>query len=136
MRHHLFGESLDGFVEESLRHPALVEHRELNVEVECFADPIRFVDDLIGAPAHRKGTDAMKSWIHFSKGQVPHQAHVGVGDLKEDELGRQGFSGRVAELYHVNEPTGWTRIEGPLRPWDVDSNKLTPSDQDLSLIHI
>lgn len=37
----------------------------------------------------------MKSWIHFSKGQVPHQAHVGVGELKEDELGRQGFSGRV-----------------------------------------
>ncbi|MCY4386379.1 MAG: homogentisate 1,2-dioxygenase [Desulfurellaceae bacterium] len=72
----------------------------------------------------------MKSWIHFSKGQVPHQAHVGVGELKEDELGRQGFSGRVAELYHVNEPTGWTRIEGPLRPWDINSNELSPSDQD------
>ena len=58
----------------------------------------------------------MKSWIHLSKGQVPRQARVGVGELKEDLLGRQGFFGRAAELYHLHGPTGWTRIEGKLRP--------------------
>lgn len=71
----------------------------------------------------------MKSWIHFAKGQTPRQAHVGLGELKEDELGRQGFSGRVAELYHLHTPTAWTRIEGNLRPWDLDGYQLTPSDQ-------
>ena len=47
----------------------------------------------------------MKSWIHLSKGQVPRQARVGVGELKEDLLGRQGFFGRAAELYHLRGPT-------------------------------
>ncbi len=62
----------------------------------------------------------MKSWIHLSKGQVPRQARVGVGELKEDLLGRKGFFGRAAELYHLHGPTAWTRIEGKLRPWDID----------------
>ena len=81
MRHHLFGESLDGFVEESLRHPALVEHRELNVEVECFADPIRFVDDLIGAPAHRKGTDVFEG-RHFRGEQVGPEVSLRIAGTR------------------------------------------------------
>jgi len=56
----------------------------------------------------------------------PRQARVGVGELKEDLLGRQGFFGRAAELYHVHGPTAWTRIEGKLRPWDIDGYKLQP----------
>src|SRR5713101_7758085 len=71
----------------------------------------------------------MKSWIHLSKGQVPRQARVGVGELKEDLLGRQGFFGRAAELYHLHGPTAWTRIEGNLRPWDIDGYQLKPNDQ-------
>ena len=35
----------------------------------------------------------MKSWIHLSKGQVPRQARVGIGELKEDLLGRKGDIG-------------------------------------------
>src|SRR5215470_4228403 len=73
----------------------------------------------------------MKSWIHHSRGRVLRQAHVGLdalGGLKGDELGRKGFVGRVAELYRKNEPTAWTRIEGTLRPWDLDGYKLEPSD--------
>jgi homogentisate 1,2-dioxygenase len=74
----------------------------------------------------------MRSWIHLSKGRVLRQAHVNLpslGGLKEDELGRKGFSGRVAELYRRNEPTAWTRLEGNLRPWDIDGLRLDPSDQ-------
>lgn len=73
----------------------------------------------------------MRSWIHHSRGRVLRQAHVGLealGGLKEDELSRFGFSGRVAELYRRNEPTGWTRIEGNLKPWDIDGFQLEPSD--------
>lgn len=73
----------------------------------------------------------MKSWIHLSRGSVLRQAHVGLdalGGLKEDELGRKGFSGRVAELYRRNEPTGWTRICGNLQPWDLDGYALQPGD--------
>lgn len=65
----------------------------------------------------------MRSWIHLKSGRVLRQAHVdlpSLGGLKEDELGRQGFSGRVAELYRRNEPIGWTRLVGNLRPWDLD----------------
>ena len=62
----------------------------------------------------------MKSWIHLAKGQVPRQARVGVGELKEDLLGRQGFFGRAAELYHLHGPTAWARIKGNRKPWDVD----------------
>jgi homogentisate 1,2-dioxygenase len=73
----------------------------------------------------------MKSWIHLSRGRVPRQAHVGLDELqglKEDELGRQGFAGRVAEFYRKNEPTAWTRLEGSMQPWDIDGFKLQPSD--------
>ena len=38
------------------------------------------------------------------------QAHVDLEGLKDDELGRQGFSGKVAELYRRNDPTAWSRI--------------------------
>lgn len=73
----------------------------------------------------------MRSWIHHSRGRVLRQAHVGLeslGGLKEDELSRFGFSGRVAELYRRNEPTAWTRIEGRMKPWDIDGFNLQPTD--------
>jgi homogentisate 1,2-dioxygenase len=73
----------------------------------------------------------MKSWIHLSKGQVLRQAHVGLespGGLKEDLPSRQGFSGRVAVLYREYEPTAWSRIEGGMRPLDLDGYRLEPTD--------
>jgi len=67
--------------------------------------------------------------IHYSKGQVARQAHVGIPKgLKEDEISRGGFEGKVAELYRRHDPVAWTRIEGDHRPWDLDGAKLEPSD--------
>jgi homogentisate 1,2-dioxygenase len=52
-----------------------------------------------------------------SKGKVPRQAHVGIPEgLCEEEHGRNGFAGPVSHLYRTHPPTGWVRIEGPLRP--------------------
>ena len=71
----------------------------------------------------------MKSWIHLNKGQVPRQAHVSVpSGLKEEEIGRGGFQGRVAEMYRRNEPTGWTRVEGDFAPLDLDGQLIDASD--------
>ncbi len=45
------------------------------------------------------------------------QPHVQVPDgTYEEEHGRRGFFGRVSHLYHRHPPTGWLRIEGPLKP--------------------
>lgn len=73
----------------------------------------------------------MRSWIHHVRGKVLRQAHVnleGLDGLKEDMLSRHGFVGRVAELYRRNEPINWTRIEGPMKPWDLDGYQLVPTD--------
>lgn len=69
------------------------------------------------------------SWIHRAKGQVPRQAHVAVPKgLKEEEIGRGGFLGRVAEVYRLNEPTGWVRVEGDFAPGDVDGERIRTAD--------
>jgi homogentisate 1,2-dioxygenase len=53
----------------------------------------------------------------LKKGVAPSQAHVGIPEgLCEEEHGRQGFAGPVSHLYRTHPPTGWVRIEGPLRP--------------------
>jgi homogentisate 1,2-dioxygenase len=53
----------------------------------------------------------------IKKGKVPSQAHVGIPEgLCEEEHGRHGFSGPSSHLYRTHPPTGWVRIEGPLRP--------------------
>ena len=44
----------------------------------------------------------MRSWIHFSRGRVVRQARVGLGDLREEHLSRQGFQGPVAMLYRTD----------------------------------
>lgn len=67
--------------------------------------------------------------IQHMKGRIPRQAHVAVPvGLFEDELGRQGFSGRVAHFYRRHPPTEYTRIEGPLRPRAFDGHRLEPAD--------
>ena len=72
----------------------------------------------------------MKSWIHLSKGEVPRQAHVNVpGGLKEEEIGRGGFQGRVAEVYRRHEPTAWTRVEGDFAPLDLDGQLIAAADE-------
>jgi len=61
------------------------------------------------------------------RGKIAAQAHVGVPEgTVEEELGRDGFSGRYAHLYRAHAPVGWTRIEGPLRPRAYDGRKFEP----------
>lgn len=51
------------------------------------------------------------------KGTVTRRAHVALPDgTHEEEHARQGFAGRASHLFHLNPPTAWTRVEGPLRP--------------------
>src|SRR5438876_11719743 len=53
----------------------------------------------------------------IKKGNVPNQAHVGIPEgLHEEEHGRRGFVGPASHLYRRHPPTGWVRIDGPLRP--------------------
>jgi homogentisate 1,2-dioxygenase len=50
------------------------------------------------------------------------QAHVKIPEgTYEEEHGRKGFFGRVSHLYHEHQPTGWTSIEGELRPHNLPS---------------
>jgi homogentisate 1,2-dioxygenase len=66
--------------------------------------------------------------IHV-KGKSTKQAHVALPEgTFEEEHGRQGFFGKAAHLYHTHAPTGWTRIEGPLRPHAFDLNTIEPPD--------
>jgi homogentisate 1,2-dioxygenase len=55
------------------------------------------------------------------RGTVARQAHVGLPDgTVEEEHGRGGFYGRASHLYRLNPPTGWSSIDGPLRPHCLD----------------
>lgn len=59
--------------------------------------------------------------IPYIRGLVTNQAHVSIPDgTVEEEYARNGFSGRYAHLYRSAPPTGWIRIEGPLRPRAYD----------------
>jgi homogentisate 1,2-dioxygenase len=63
--------------------------------------------------------DHLKNFSGFgwSQGQFSLQPHVNTPEgTYEEEHGRQGFFGRVSHLYHRHPPTGWLRIEGPLKP--------------------
>ena len=68
--------------------------------------------------------------IQQIKGRVAKQAHVGIPEgLYEHELGRQGFTGRVALFYRRNPPIEYTRIEGRLRTRALAGLQLSPSDR-------
>jgi len=52
-----------------------------------------------------------------SSGVFTKQAHVNIPDnLYEEEHGRNGFFGRVSQLYHSDAPVMWTDIQGDLKP--------------------
>ena len=68
----------------------------------------------------------MKSFVHWNRGRTPRQAHRDLDGLKEDELGRQGFQGRTAQLYRRNDPTAF-RSEG-LAPARVEALTLETPD--------
>lgn len=71
----------------------------------------------------------------LSKGKTSKQAHYGFPEIDgkttyEHEHDRQGFFGKVSELYHLHPPTDFTDIDdGPFKPYMIDTNKLKPTDQ-------
>ncbi|MCH9667846.1 MAG: homogentisate 1,2-dioxygenase [Actinomycetia bacterium] len=69
----------------------------------------------------------MESFIHLRKGTTPRRLHADLGGLKDDELGRGGFTGRTANFYRRHDPTAYRSV-GPLRPVDVLSDDLKPED--------
>lgn len=69
----------------------------------------------------------MESFTHLRKGTTPRRVHADLDGLKDDELGRGGFTGRTANIYRRNDPTEF-RAVGPLRPVDVLATELKPSD--------
>ena len=65
----------------------------------------------------------------LTRGKATKQPHVGLPEgTFEEEHGREGFFGRVSHLYHAHPPTGWIRIEGPLRPHAFYLDKIEPTD--------
>ena len=66
----------------------------------------------------------MRGWIEFPRmeGETSRQAHADLPDgTFEREIGRDGFFGPAAHLYHRHPPTGWTSFEGPMRPRAFDA---------------
>ncbi len=69
-----------------------------------------------------------RSWIHFTRGRFVRQARVGLGELREEHLSRQGFAGPVAMLYRTDGPNEVVRFEGEYRPRQIDSADVVSSD--------
>jgi homogentisate 1,2-dioxygenase len=72
----------------------------------------------------------MRSWIQHTRGRHVRQARVGLGDLREEHISRQGFFGPVAMIYREHGPNEIVRVEGSLLPRRVaDTTRVEPSDQ-------
>src|SRR5437763_6068519 len=69
-----------------------------------------------------------RSWIPLTRGRFVRQARVGLGDLREGHLSRQGFAGPVAMLYRTDGPNEVVRFEGDYRPRQVDSADVVAPD--------
>ncbi|MEU9359008.1 homogentisate 1,2-dioxygenase [Streptomyces sp. NPDC048301] len=71
----------------------------------------------------------MESFNQHRRGTTPRRIHADLDGLKDDELGRSGFTGRTAHFYRRNDPTAY-RAEGTLAPLDIAADALRPTDQD------
>jgi homogentisate 1,2-dioxygenase len=72
----------------------------------------------------------MRSWVHFTRGRFVRQARVGLGDLREEHLSRQGFQGPVAMIYRTEGPNEVVRVEGDYRARNIDSADVVSGDAD------
>lgn len=73
----------------------------------------------------KKGEKGFTSGFGWAQGRVSLQPHVHLpAQTYEEEHGRKGFYGRVSHLYHRHPPTGWLRIEGPLKPHAYYATRL------------
>jgi homogentisate 1,2-dioxygenase len=76
-----------------------------------------------------------RNWIDFprTEGETSRQAHTDLpAGTYEREIGRDGFFGPAAHIYHRHPPTGWTSFEGPLRPRAFDAAKAAEEGDPLS----
>lgn len=67
-----------------------------------------------------------RNWIEFPRieGKAARQAHADLPDgTFEREFGRDGFFGPATHIYHRRPPTGWTSIQGEMRPRAFDAAK-------------
>ncbi len=72
-----------------------------------------------------KRNDYQSSSFGWAQGRYSIQPHVQTPEnTYEEEHARQGFFGRTSHLYHRHPPTGWLRIEGPLRPHAYSASQL------------
>lgn len=70
------------------------------------------------------------SGFGWAQGKYSLQCHVDIPEhTYEEEHGRQGFFGRVSHLYHAHPPTGWLRIEGPLKPHAYHATEIEGSSE-------
>lgn len=74
----------------------------------------------------------MESFVHLRKGTTPRRLHADLDGLKDDELGRNGFTGRTANFFRRHDPTQF-RAAGPLRPVDLLADQLPVGDTPLLL---
>lgn len=68
-----------------------------------------------------------RNWISFPRveGEASRQAHADLPPgTFEREVGKEGFFGPAAHMYHRHPPTGWIDWEGPLRPRAFDTARL------------
>jgi homogentisate 1,2-dioxygenase len=69
----------------------------------------------------------MRRWISLPQieGAASRQAHADLPEgTFERELGREGFYGPSTQMLHRHAPTGWTGVEGPLRPRAFDTTRI------------
>lgn len=80
-----------------------------------------------------------KTWIPVMRveGLTSRQAHCDLPEgTFEREIGREGFFGPATHMMHPRPPTGWSAIDGPLRPRAFDTTKMShgPSPWDAKII--
>lgn len=65
-------------------------------------------------------------WIRFPRreGKTSRQAHADLPEgTYEREFSKEGFFGPAAHMYHRHPPTGWSDVQGPLRPRAFDTDR-------------
>lgn len=69
----------------------------------------------------------MTNWIRLPNSEGKCVIRPDAGDRQQvfqREVGRAGFEGPSAQIYHVHPPAGWATFEGTLRPRAFDLGKL------------
>lgn len=69
------------------------------------------------------------SWIQKSSGTYARQARVGVREMNEEHISREGFFGPASMIYHANAAKTPTRVEGSLVQRSAELSQFTQCDE-------